>query len=272
MKTFFHRSAAIVSLGLLSSGCIVDSLDEELSGAPPLSALDGPSGNTGSNGLPPEPYLLRRYQLDQLMQQALPTNMWLNPLTSAFLSTQEGEQVFGYAVECALSARQTVSTFRGASLMATAGGWVSGGLNQQQRDDVHTCITTRLNRTGVAVPIWIGGPNTVKDTGADSHEYFEAVWSVTVGPTSSVISVWPSSNFQLNPQCQSQTAITEDFQSRVCADDASLCNITPRFDLSTACTGAPGAGNWICDGKPAIETRLNLNEWNAMHLHHCTIP
>lgn len=275
MKSFCHRAATVASLGLLSSGCAMASLEDELPTAPPLSAMEGPDGHGILNGLKPSIYQPLRGDLDHLMTMRLPPSMTLlsDPVFGDFLSTANGQKVFTYAIGCALPQGVSAGSFFGRGVMATTGSWVTGGLDQQQRDDLHTCITTRLNWYAKEVPLWVGGPDTAKDESSDVYEYSEAVWSVTVGPTSAIFSVWPASTFTLNTACPvGSVHINQEFNTRICNNNPSLCSITLRTDFATACQGQPGEGNFVCDGKPAIETRLNKLEWNAVHSKMCAIP
>ena len=272
MKSFCYRMVTVAGLGLFSSGCAVDALEDELPTAPRLSAMDGPDGRIYMNGLHPRVYQTTRGALDQLMNTALPHQgmAGVNPHFDALLDINEGSKVLNYAIECALPALQEYGDFTGAGIMTTTSSWLSGPLNPQQRNDLHTCITTRLNPHSEPVPIWGGGPNTAKSSSSDDYEYSEAVWSVTVGELGVSVSVWPSNTFQLKGNCGS-TDIEWDFNTRICDNDPSLCGITLRTDFDTACVGERGEGNIICDGKPAIETKLNRNEWNIVHSEVCSI-
>lgn len=268
MKVFSHRIVVLVGLGLFAAGCNAESREEKTPAPPPLSPLDGPDGSHGTNGLNPRIYHQRWSELDALLQEPLTSGDTLSrdPRFTSFLATDDGRKLFGYAVGCALGADQNVQAFRGAGLIGTAESWTGAALDQQQRDDVHTCILTRLNPSGEHVPFWVGGPDTGKDTSARDYGYAEAVWSVRTTPSGPVFNVWPSTTFDASTECGSdREAIAEDFNTQLCQNDPSLCTITPRYDLAAACEGQPGAGNWICDGAPAIETRLTLSAWNARH-------
>lgn len=273
MNFLCHRIAAVVGLGLLSAGCTMGSLvDDEPATAPPLRTLEGPTGTGGHNGLKPSITHPRIAQLDALMQQPMLVNGMWNPNFNSFISNPEGREVFRYAAECALPLGTTVENFVGAGLMATGEDWMTYGLSLKQRNDIHTCIATRLNPTAIWVPIWIGGPNTTKTEGSDHYEYFEALWTVTMSGGAWEAYVWPSDTYENSPACKDvPKTISAEAQTRVCENDSTLCHLNVRYDLATACQGTPGGGDWICNGQPAIETRLTATGWNEMH-PDCTIP
>ena len=236
MKSVCYRIATVAGLTLFSSGCAMDALEGELPTAPPLSAMDGPGGHVYMNGLNPVSYQVWRDQLDLLMKDKLPNQgmTGLDPLFDAFMATDVGPKILDYAIQCALPANQAYGIFTGAGIMTTASGWLSGPLSQQQRNDVHTCIATRLNPYSVSVPLWGGGPNTVKDTSSSEYEYSEAVWSVIIDDTGPKFHIWPSETFQLKGNCGRED--TEwDFNTRLCDNNPSLCSITLREDFETAC-------------------------------------
>lgn len=269
MKLFSHCIAALMGLGLFSTGCDAGPLDDEALSPPPRRPLDGPTGHVGVNGLRPSYYQYHRTELDALLQQPLLVEGALNTdqTFNDFIANGDSARVFAYAVECAIPLGIDVGSFPGAGLMATAGSWLSAPLDAQQRRDIHTCVTVRLNPYGEHVPLWIGGPSTTQDTSIEGFDYFEAVWSVaTPGDgTDAVYSVWPADAFT-QTQCATRPELAQrEFDSRICENNPKLCTLNLRTDMATACTGQPGEGNWICDGKPAIETRLNRRGWEAMH-------
>lgn len=200
MKSFTHSIAALAGLICLTSGCAGESIEAGADDAPALSPLDVITGHSGSNGLPPIYYHPRRYALDSLFQLPLTVNGALNPDSrfTNFIATPEGNMVFAHAVGCALAAGKSAGPFVGEGFMDYTGGWLTGPLGLQARSDLHTCLTARLNPFGIEVPIWIGGPDTTKDTAPTKYPYFEALWSVavssgTVGvPPVTVFSIWPS--------------------------------------------------------------------------------
>jgi hypothetical protein len=267
MKPFCHWVAMLAGGSTLVTGCSGDPLSTASHDDPTLPATrlhpQGLTGQAGTNGLKPSEYHARRRELETLLQQSLLTRRgrW-NADAVDFISTPEGEKLLAYAVQCALRLGDDVPPFSGMGLMATTGIWRHLALDPQQRDDVNTCIATRLNPFAQMVPIWIGGPNTAKGTESNAYEYFEAVWSVE-GPT---IHVWPADTFETKTTCaHRRDSVTQEFETRICENDPSVCNLNARYDLAAACQGRPGEGNWVCDGKPAIETRLRLRDWNTMH-------
>jgi hypothetical protein len=268
MKLFSRRIAVLVGLGLLSAGCVAESIADGTEATPCLSPQDGPTGASGTNGLKPRDYHPRRMPLEVLLKMPLTVNGALNPDSkfSDFISTPEGISVFSHAVGCALPTSISVAGFQGEGLMASTGSWLTGPLDLQQQSDINTCLAARLNPYGVVVPIWIGGPDTVQAVDASQHPYFEAVWSVNVNSDGLAnYWVWAADTFPKNTPCKDQLSIQRDFSTRICENNSTICQITLRTDMATACQGQPGGGKWTCFGKPALETRLSMKDWNLIH-------
>jgi hypothetical protein len=269
MTLFNHRIAVLVGLGLLAAGCGAESFPDDTEDASLLTPQDGPTGHGGINGLLPSVFQPLRLPLEKLLRLPLTVNGVMNtdPKFGAFVSTPEGKLVFTYAVGCALPSGASVGDFYGEGLLTSTASWQVAPLTLQQQGDVQTCIMTRLNGYGVHVPIWLGGPDTGKDTPPDDYPYAEALWSARVNIDGLVgYSVWAADTFHLNTACGANTgAMAKDFNTRICENDPNLCHITLRTDQATACTGKPGTGEWVCDGRPAIETRLGLYEWGQIH-------
>ena len=273
MNLFNHRIAVLVGLGILSAGCAPESSDEETIAPPTLRPLDGSTGHGGLNGLLPADYIPRIAAIDTLFQMPLTVNGALNPdpLFTSFISSTGGAAVFKHAVGCALPVTKSAGAFVGEGFMTNTGTWLGSPLALQERSDLHTCLTARLNPYGVQVPIWIGGPDTGKDASYKDYPYFEALWSVTVPPPgpkgtpAAVFNVWPADTTLTHTHCKTTASITADYDKRICDNNPNFCAIIPRLDMAKACTGTPGGGNWLCDGKPAFETRVSLAAWNELH-------
>lgn len=276
MRLFSHRIVVLVGLGLLATGCAAESSDGQVPvspdspDAPVLRPLDNgtPLGGHSSNGLLPLEYQSRRVDLDVLMRKPLMVAGEMNPdhAFADFISNDSGNKVFKYTIECALPKGMLYGQFEGAGLMATTESWMKFPLDLQQRRDVHTCVTTRLNPLGEHVDIWLGGPDTAKDVGSGTYGESEAVWSVDLNTDVFRFSVWPLETFTAYSVCgHSTTAMLADVKSRLCDNNGPLCDVVLRTDLATACKGSPGMGDWVCDGKPAIETRLAERDWDRMH-------
>lgn len=275
MKTFIHPIIAFAGLIFFATGCAVDSIDADADDAPALSPQDIYTGTSGSNGLPPPYYVPRRYILDGLFQLPLSVNGALNPdpRFGAFIGApgSEGYNVFQHAVGCALPTTSGVARFVGEGFMSGTSSWLSGPLNQQQRNDLHTCLFARMNPFGIQVPIWVGGPDTSQNVGTSNFPYFEALWSVQIlidpatGGQTTKTDIWPGDAILAHTNCKTPSAISYSFNSRICNHDPLLCSLNPRTDMATACTGTPGGGKWLCDGKPALETRVSQSGWNSLH-------
>ena len=70
---------------------------------------------------------------------------------------------------------------------------------------------------------------------------------------------------RIHAQCKSIAFIAADYDRRICDNNPNLCAIILRLDMAKACTGTPGGSNWIWDGKPAFETRVNASSWSSLH-------
>jgi hypothetical protein len=267
MKLFSHPIMVFVGLSLAATGCVSEPIDDDLATTSELTPMGG--GVIWQNGLLPLEYQSRRSLLDALLKKPLLVGGVLNPdpAFSDFIADASGKKVFTYTVECALPAGMVAGGFTGAGLLATTKSWVDFPLTLQQRRDVHTCVTTRLNPLGDHVNIWLGGPDTAQDTAAGAFGESEALWSVDVNIDGMFkFYVWPLETFTAYSICgNSTTAMLADVKSRLCDNSGPLCAVVLRNDMATACKGSPGMGDWVCDGKPAIETRLKEADWGSMH-------
>src|ERR1700755_2859266 len=122
MNSFSHRFAVLLSLGLLSSGCAPESIEDEALDSPPLQTLDGPDGSHGTNGLPSGIFQARRDVIAAFMNVPLLVNGELNPGFTNYLLDADNKKVFEYAVQCALPIGTFAGDIEGAGLMATAAG------------------------------------------------------------------------------------------------------------------------------------------------------
>jgi hypothetical protein len=208
----------------------------------------------------------------------------LPPTAPVFVTDPSCQYVFSYAIGCALnfghSATVGPDTYSGEGLLSTTDTWQGAGLSQSQREDLHTCMITRLNPFGACVPIWLGGDHVTNSVGADPCDfpYDEAVWLATegVGDNNNYMetyTVWPLGN--LIASCgDGGNAIVKGIKTRLCgtAKGVKECHVDVRIgSLATDCGTPNAAGYYQCKLKPmdspkyTIRTRLTLDGWNALY-------
>jgi hypothetical protein len=258
------------------------------SSPPPVQGIDTPTGGSiGHNGLTPDVYHAHKDELQALMKvQLTPAAGHLNADFATVLGASK--TLVDYSVSCAV-AKGTVTAFGLTSysadtaytgpgnLIKSTTGWPGTSLAKDQREDLHTCLATRLNPSGAEVSIWLGGL-AVPDDSADHTAFVvdEALWAAAerTGDSPSTpdlltIDVWPSD--ALRTSCANN--LIAALGKRVCGTYAGTakCGLTMREDRSD-CREASGI--WSCPRSPAgsgsgsgsgiipvIQTRLRCADW-----------
>lgn len=268
----------VASLGILSTGCLgvtddVGDVNALHIDSQVKSALDGPLGAGGTNGLAAEIYRDYKADLDALMQMAI-TSSGGHVMRTEFVTfgtDTNARALLRYAIECALDDTDYVianfaggaptlgEAFYGEGILTSTQGWRTSGLTLSQRTDVHTCIITRLNPSLVEVPIFWSGANVTPEIEAlPDYPVEEALWvayqEIVDGPF--VAHVWPSQ--YVTEQCMWE--LTEAAATRVCGTDEGECDIAVHIgehERKNACEESQvGSGIWTCNGHNAIATRL----------------
>jgi hypothetical protein len=264
--------SAIVAASMVSAvGCL--GTDDDLAQSmemPRLSAMTGTNGGGTANSLDVLAMLGERSKLLIAMDSGVESSTNPHAVSTAvkatgLLDTEEGREVFTYAVSCALPVGEYVMSshvdaagngvndiYEGEGVLSTTSKWQYEGLKEQEKEDVLTCLLARLNPHGVQVNIWVSGPS-VAVTGASppSYDFVEAVWLAKIeGDNIVSYHVWPGSN--MAAECA--FSLTSDLFTRTCDNPTGGCGVVIRDDFASACTGADGI--YKCDGQPAIQTML----------------
>lgn len=271
-----------LGLGLASVGCLevpeedgvyIDALDRE--------AMDNPTQGSGSeNHLGDESFHLNKFVLRSAAARPLgaifPSPHNLNTLSNGMTSTPEAEQLLEYAVRCALPSSDWIyygspaTMLYGQGLLTTTQSWRTGALTTSQTEDLFACLALHINPAGAYVDIMLSGAsvtNSVElaDYQAD-YPFIEALWTADVVSApltpSITINVWPQQD--LITKCQ-YVVLDEEVKSRVCGTPAGGCGLAVRTDLTTACSLDVNTGDYTCDGKPAILTRLPTSGSNQLY-------
>ncbi len=237
---------------------------EDFEAAPHLGPQGGSTKGTGGlNGLSPVAYHANTAALLSAFGVAAadPNDASaVNPAIEAtgLLDTLGGQQVFKYAVRCALRAETEIESgalvYSGGGILTTTDSWATRGLTTAQKEDALTCMIAHLNPFGATVPIFLSGPSVAGTESADAGGFNvkEAVWQAKIpGPGQAPIYyAWPRGNL-LNV-CGLLTTIT--WITRICGSAVNTCGVQVRYDSSTVCTGSDGS--FSCNGRPAIQTTL----------------
>jgi hypothetical protein len=275
------RGLLFLMLGVcgLVAGCsgAPDDADSSME-MPRLSSMAGPSGATGTNGLSTVSFNLYKSTLSTSTQSPLsygPGSLQhtIQPTSSnnALLQSTAGREVLEYATRCALDEGDWVSggspsqTFLGGGLLTTTTGWRTSGLSAAQQEDLFTCAIAHLNFYDVHVPILLSGPSVTNKPGVDTSPYTfsEAVWITKIttgllGASTLEFHVWP----QVNLADLCGLLVNSTLGARICGAGL-LCGLVVRTDFSTACQST--SNGWVCDGRPAIETKLTPQGAGLLH-------
>jgi hypothetical protein len=253
----------------------------------------------GPNGLLPRVYMGTAQAVDTFLQVPLPPlsspppppppqlqvaydNLLAQAQGIAGLGyPRQGGRLLEYVISCALPWGQPfpVLPYTGEGILTPPGtqlfwpGNMSGPDAVARREDIHTCMISRLNAFGFPVPILFSGPHVTPPDAVDVRKYPfpEAVWLATVEPSGLRYDVWPLDG--LVTSCAGIAREIIDFvHFRVCGAIAGeTCGVTVHTyeELVEYCEpfGANGKaeGRWLCGTtkndpahrRPAIETRLS---------------
>lgn len=247
---------------------------------PLYSTMAGPGGSTGTNGLTVPCFHDNRTSLHRSMTQALGSfNGWwwnfanANAGSVALRGTPCGKEALSYAIKCALigSIYDGTTSYTGDHLMDTSTGWKSAALTVTREEDVFACALAHVNAFGFHVDINVSGPNVYNNPADDPTEFTweEALWiadlgiNLANGETTFNFHVWPLSDY-LEDNCSS----VDKLKYRVCGSlTDNQCRLTPRTDLSTACTESADGWRCLVNGTmlPAIKTRLRVTDAHSMY-------
>jgi len=280
---------------------------------PPAPALRGTSTITSGGGgthtvnaVVPDVYSCTQKDLETRMNTNLvvpPGNKLVPEFVDIFKYGTEGEQLVEYAVGCAIAtgveydAGGTTHPYPPAGvatgLLKTTQGWTQpSGLSTQQsaREDLHTCIASRLNPTGQKVDIWLEGTNVSgKESACDAPITLpdggvippngpcvpEALWLTDITSDRLTIHVWPSD--EVLASC-TQLPLDTVMKRRVCGSAPGACNLESHKTLSTDCIPDPKDAHFMACKLPgatsersAITTRLSCSAFCSLY-PGCNLP
>ncbi len=291
MMSFRSVSAMTVGLVLLTAGCIGsadagDDVDLPVDGVP-MRAMDSGSG---LNGLWPPNFHANKQDLYTATLFALAggtTSAAVSPSIVSSTSLVDGnnaaKETFAYAVKCMLQSTKYVEYhaplgidhYQGAGIIDPS-GWQFQALPPtvpnaawSPREALFECMMAHLNGFNLPVQIAYQGSFVHPEENIDEYTMFEALWLATDTNSAITLEVFPGDWFDVH--CPRDTT-RELINMRVCADPMGDCGITVRTssDRNQRCVG-DAAGNWTCDGKPVLKTRLNPFTMGGMYAD-CTSP
>jgi hypothetical protein len=268
MRTMIFAWMTAMVTGLLAAGCAepVDS-DDDVEALVVYRPMGG-GGSTGVNGLGDDKYWAVEGAF--LNSTLLPltdgnTNDVNDKIGQLLLGTPAGITVFGYAVECAVPAGQSVVwngvKFFGLGHMANAQKWLYAPLSSDAQGDLMACMVAHINPLDLKVPILLSGVN-VKDDGQNHLAYpvDEALWvagfSAAGGPTYTAYALAPLRN-----KCAADPA--DALKNRVCGHDPKHCHLDVG-DIQD-CFLDQEAGGWFCNGQPALKTNLKEADFAELY-------
>jgi hypothetical protein len=264
----------ILGLGALSAGCLSESPSTSLHDAPAVvRPLEGPTGSGSGNGLEPIQFLAARADLLEAFGGAAETSPGSGRPSTAvetLLANSYGQRTFKYAASCAFPQGAAVEyedeRYEGNGIIHGASLWLDDSImgDSNALNGLFTCITARLNPAGVKVPVLLLGPYVEVDgiTQTSDYPFIEMVISTVYDRYSEpplTINVWPQE--ELSKLCGDQ--VEGSLGTRFCDNAPVGCGFVLRKDFAKACEGTPGA--WVCEGHPAIETRLKQVDVGEMY-------
>ena len=270
------RSLLGVAALSLSSVCVMactapdatDSLaDEEVDVG---TAQQADHGSSGSNGLGSLEFLTQKLPLAQAVKFFPLVDPGTKDVSAGvkglLYGTPAGKTILKYAVACAVPESTEVfdgkDYLMGMGHILSAAAWMNGPLPQAALDSLMACVAAHVNPYGVEVPILLMGTDVENDS--YSHPGFdvpEALWVSYVSVVDSSVSfvVWPRSSVLRS--CSDPLAA---FKNRLCGQYPSSQSCQLTLGAAGACT-VDALGNYTCNGKPAIETRLKTPDFNFLY-------
>jgi hypothetical protein len=274
MKSFPVIWLAALGFGLLSTVGCNEADDPTLAPSfvyPTKSSMQGGSGTNGNYSFEFQDTQDELYDIMSRRLKATGSNV-INSQSEYILDTEAGVRNFRYAAGCALSVTDFViggtpwGTYEGQGFMSTTIGWGSNALDTSQQEDLFTCMVARLNPHGAEVPIWLSGANVQDDPNDDETPFvwLEAVWTTEVSALAINFHVWPLAD--LVNKCGAGRLI-EGLNTRVCGTPTGNCVTVHVNSLQTDCTLT--GGNYTCLNRPAIQTKLRLQDVSTMYDRYC---
>lgn len=279
MLSFYARAITAACFGAVLIGCGGAPEDPgESIDAPLSSAMGGPSGSGGVDGLNPDHFHANKKYLiasaSTLLAAAWPANVHALAATqanNALLSTAGGRESLRRIVLCSLDKDDWVyggnptETFSGGGVMTTTADWRTVAPTLDELHDLFACVVVLLSPFDDHVPVFLSGPSVASALDASSYTFHEAVWTTELFTDSATgqprlrINAWPHPD--LISMCGAD--LTASLKTQICGSPSGACDLVIRADFSTACAGS--SGSWVCDGAAAVETRLRATDVDARH-------
>ncbi len=291
----------IVLLLTMESSLIACKRSKETEGKPPRPVprsmtdagigADTPNGSLGHNGLKPIVYRDNKFELKNRVDEVLtPATNDLNGKFSKIFGGPSGladsTTFINYAISCAVPLG-TVTLYAGGAydpsaaytssgnLLKTTGGWSSTKLaaaaslpsppHPSPREDLYTCLATRMNPSGEEVTFWMAGQNVTEDPAPHSgYDVDEALWTTREQPNEIDIYVWPSPSVVASCPHDQLGAIPA-INTRVCPTSGT-CGLQPPRDWATC--NKSGTPFFSCpdpliagSNTSVIQTKLSCDDW-----------
>ncbi len=266
--------SSLLVTALMATAC-GETPKADIDSLPGLETMEGTNGTPGTNGLGSDIFHALSYDLYLLTQAPLYSDLENGTISTEviqFLGSTEGQQVFDYAIGCALPAGTAFSylnnnnvkvTVWGGGIVTTADQWSSSALSESAMEDLFTCMIAHLNPLGLNVPIFLSGPSVDDKEVGSLYPVEEAVWSTRLTEVGIFYDVWPL--FPVPEACASDPY--EALKTRVCGQNAEACNLVSHTTFVEDCVAVVNAGgqydggHYVCNGRPAIKTWLQSAEY-----------
>jgi hypothetical protein len=250
--------------------------------------LLGIGGSITHNGLPSTTYDAQKIDLEGSMAFALTKPLGGTDLDPAFPALDP--TLINYAISCAVpryAVKRTGSDgyVNNNRLLQYTNGWITSKLDPSAREDLHTCIATRLNPSGDNVDIWMAGPRVINDSSVKDVELTfqveEAYWATIKEPSAPAtsvgsINVWPSPDLKILCNGDGTSTFYTAVSDRVCGR-GKTCGVIERTDMGK-CVGGVGNVHCLRDplktspvDQPVIQTRMKCTDWCTFY-PKCKIP
>ncbi|WP_437802612.1 hypothetical protein [Sorangium sp. So ce693] len=264
MKRSAGAHGMVMGVGLLMAACGPASeseIEAELDG-PGLEATVIKPGSQDPNGTPKLAWHTWKLEVARWLRHPLLQNGAINPaiVVTGVFSDAGGEEVFNHTFRCAVASGTVVTygnkPYQGRGMVSGASVWTEKGLSDDVIDNVLECVIAFVNDKKDGVHILLTGSN-VNDDGGD-HEGFihgEAVWCASVGAGNVVVEVYPTRSFVRGCGIDAKAALAQRYcyQKNTCG---LVYKDVLEFNAECQAVGAPGSGQYNCNGKACTMTWL----------------
>jgi hypothetical protein len=272
----YARSLVSLVFGpiLLASGCALSAPSDTEGGGEELGEQGAPvSGSPDNqriilNGLPMSLFSTHRESLINLAGGSLTSHA---AAKSQLIQSEEGRQLLGYIMKCALGWGDALSVSHQGSTYLIEGGvglatnWKDGPLTASEKRWVSACLLAHANAFGNKVPLSLRGDHPALATTAEELEDFPveegAFYGDLFATAGSAAPMFACPGLGPKDACEAES--NEWLDVRVCAQGAgsvSQCGFYIPGDCYNFEAAAPGACNEIdADGYADCRASMDLN-------------